>query len=172
VVSFNNCIILHSVISGAWNLNYFMTQGSMMSLSQCFQEASCCGVKKRNKSWKQSHGNLWSVSLKIVLLWWKNLEIWSCAATWSVEPGHTEAVIEDTLWPLAKAHLIGPFTSFPPFFSPVCSIIPCENTRKKILPNILLHFKTGAGAWTFRCGEISRESHVTLRSSFKYLFCL
>lgn len=172
MISFNNCIILHHVISGAWNLNYFMTQGSMMSSSQCFQEASCCGVKKRNKSWKQPHENLWSVSLKIVLLWWKNLEIQrSCSATLNIEPGHTEAVIEATLTSL-KSTSDWTFYKFPPFSPPVYSIIPCENMRKKILPDILLHFKTGAGAWIFRCGEISCESHVTLRSSFKYLFCL
>lgn len=116
MISFNNYIILHSVISGAWNLNYFMTQVSMMSLSQSFQEASCCGVKQRNTSWKQSHENLGSVFLKIVLLWWKNLEIWKLQFHFEDRTrSHRSSYGDHAL--TSQKHFWLDLSQVPPFFS-------------------------------------------------------
>lgn len=47
-----------------------MTQGRMLSLSKFFQEATFCRVKKEKQCfWKQSDETLWSMCLKIVLIW-------------------------------------------------------------------------------------------------------
>ena len=153
-----------------------MTQGSMISLSKFFQEASSYGVKNEKQYfWKQSDETLWCVCVCVWrqrLFGWKKLEILKLHyhfqdRTWLYRGsygGNTPASL--------KLYWIGPFTSSPFILFYFC--IFNDSLWKYEGKNSQTRF------WISKMVEEAEHSYavkipwtlMSLRWRFKYLFCL